>query len=274
MKKLLVIILPVFLMLFLMVAPSASAQSTYTLSLGETVDHSGRTYQLTGIVSGASKSCSIAVDGVDKPYVVGDTVGDLKLINITVTGVVLEVGQSGTGTTVENEDGEPAIVSALRYRLDSGDILLFSDDSGINGALAYIFGETLDPTFLFWAGGRLPTVSSTPTPDEKVSLGVGQSYTSKTIWDLEITVESVEMDRAVVVFATDDSISLMKTVTGGEDVSELVERLWSEYTKQFPVQQSAAPVDTSGIYIIAAVFAVYVGYNIFDNHYRNWGRRP
>lgn len=272
MRKPLVAIFPLLLVLSLMVAPSASAQtSTYTLEPGDTITHDGETYVLTELVGG--QSCKIYYDGTESPSLTaGDTIGDLKVIKIAGTYAILE----GEQAPVENEEEEPAPtpVAEKRYTLESGDILLFTDDDGVNGAVAYVFGEALNPSFLFWSGGRLPTINKTPTPNEKVSLGIGQSFESDAVWGLIVTVERVEGDEVTVVCTTDDSVSRMKTTVGGSDISDVVEqlKLWME--SQMPATPpSTPPVDLTGITVVALIAVIGFLFNEFWwKPRRTWGQ--
>lgn len=270
MKKLMAIALPVFLVFSLAVAPSSSSQSSYILEPGDTITHDGEDYTLTELVGG--QSAKIYYNGSESPSLTeGDTVGKLKVTKVAETYVTIE---AELPDEEEEEDEENLLgVSELRYKLDSGDVLLFSDDDGVNGAMGYIFGETLNPTFLFWAGGRLPTISKTPVPDEKVSLSEGQSYTSQVIWDLTLSVESIDADKVIVVFETDDSISLMKTTVGEVDISEVVEKLWAEYQARLPTAPQPTTVDMTPIYI-GVVFGVFgLLYFIGKDFMLGWGRR-
>lgn len=272
MRKPLVAILPLLLVLSLIVAPSASAQSsTYTLEPGDTITHDEGTYVLTELIEG--QSCKIYYDGTESPSLTaGDTIGDLKVIKIAGTYVILE----GEQAPVENEEEEPtpAPIAEKRYTLESGDILLFSDSDGVNGAMAYVFGEAMNPTFLFWTGGRLPTISKTPTPNEKVSLSIGQSFESDAVWGLTVRVESVNGDEVVVVCETDDSISLMKTTVGGSDVSDIVEQLKLWVQSQMPATPpSTPPVDLTGITVVALIAVIGFLFNEFWwKPRRTWGQ--
>ncbi len=273
-KKLIAITLPLLLVFTMMAAPSVSAQvSTYTLAPGDTATHDGEDYTITELVGG--QSCKIYFDGAESSILVeGDTIGSLTIIEIGTTHVVLE----GEQAPVEDDEDEPAPVAELRYTLESGDVLLFSDANGVNGAMAYVFGETMNPTFLFWSGGRLPTISRTPTPDEKVSLGVGQSRGSQTIWGLTVKVESVEGDDVVVIIETDDSISLMKTTVGGSDVSDIVEqlKLWMQSQMQVvptATTTPAAPIDLTGLTVVVGLGVSGFLFSLFMKWRTSWGYR-
>lgn len=69
---------------------SVLGESTYTLGLGETIEHEGRTYQLTEIIG--ENLCTISVDGIETTYGVGDVVGDLVVADITPPEVTLRTG--------------------------------------------------------------------------------------------------------------------------------------------------------------------------------------
>lgn len=273
-KKIIAIALPLLLVFALMVAPSVSAQvSTYTLEPGDTATHDGEDYTLTEFVAG--QNCKIYYNGTESPsLIVGDTIGDLTIIEIGNTYVVLE-GEQAPAEEEEVEENLP-LVAELRYTLESGDVLLFSDANGVNGAMAYIFGETMSSTFLFWSGGRLPTISRTPTPDEKVSISVGRSYGSQTIWGLTVTVESVDGDDVVVVVETDDSISLMKTTVGGSDISDIVEqlKLWMRGQMQVttPTATATPAVDLTGIAVVALAGVGGFWFYLFMKWRTGWGR--
>jgi len=272
MRKLLITILPMLLVLSLMV-PSASAQVTYVVDLEETtITHDGEDYTLTEIVEG--QTAKIYYDGAESNVlVVGDTIGDLLVTKIA-SYVILEGEQAPVENEEEEEEPTPAPIAEKRYTLESGDILLFSDSGGVNGAMAYVFGEAMNPTFLFWTGGRLPTISKTPTPNEKVSLSIGQSFESDAVWGLTARVESVNGDEVVVVCETDDSISLMKTTVGGSDVSDIVEqlKLWVQ-SQQPPVTQPSPSVDLTGITVVALIAVAGFLFNEFYwKPHRTWGQ--
>ncbi len=273
-RKLLVAVLPLLLILGLTSAPLASAQSsTYTLEPGDTATHDGEDYTCTELVGG--QSCKIYYNGTESSdLAVDNTIGDLKIIKIAGTYVILE-GQAPEEPEDEEEEEPPAPIAEKRYTLSSGDILLFTDDAGVNGAAAYLWGEALAPTFLFWSGGRLPTINKTPTPNERVSLRVGQSYDAgDVVWGLIVTVESVNGDEVVVVCETDDSVSLMKTVVGGTDVSDIVDqlKLWLQ-TQQPPVTPPSAPVNLAGITVVALLAVIVFCFNEFYwKPRRTWGQ--
>lgn len=276
-KKIIAITLPLLLVFALVVAPSVSAQvSTYTLEPGDTATHDGEDYTLTEFVAG--QNCKIYYNGTESPsLIVGGTIGDLTIIEIGNTYVVLKGEQAPAEEEPEEVEENLPLVAELRYTLESGDVLLFSDANGVNGAMAYVFGETMSPTFLFWSGGRLPTISRTPTPDEKVSISVGQSYGSQTIWGLTVKVESVDGDDVIVVVETDDSISLMKTTVGGSDISDIVEqlRLWMQSQMQVttPTAATTPPVDLTGLTVVAGLGVTGFLFSLFMKWRTNWGQK-
>lgn len=269
----LVAVLPLLLIVLgLSAAPLASAQATYQLFPGDTITHDEKEYSLTELVG--SQNCKIFYDGAESPsLIVGDTVGELTVTEISNTYIILE-GEEGQSQEEEEEENWdiPDPIAELRYTLESGDVLLFSDDTGVNGAMCYIFGETMNPTFLFWSGGRLPTISKTPTPDEKVSLSIGQRYESQTIWGLTVRVEVVDVDKVVVVMETDDSISLMKTTAGGQDISDVIDRLWANWEASLPTAPS--PTDYTGV-LIFGIFAILSisGVSLYMKYRMSWGQR-
>lgn len=267
----LVAVLPLLLIVLgLSAAPLASAQTTYQLFPGDTITHDGKEYSLTELVG--SQNCKIFYDGAESPSLtIGNTIGELTVTEISNTYVILE-GEGGQSQEEEENWDIPDPIAELRYTLSSGDILLFSDDSGVNGAMAYVFGETMSPTFLFWSGGRLPTISKTPTPDEKVSLSVGESRESQTIWGLTVRVEAIDLDRVVVVMETDDSISLMKTTAGGSDWSDVVEQL--KLYAQSLIPAAPSPTDYTGVIIFGiVVITVISSISLFMKYRMSWGQR-
>jgi len=273
MRKPLVAILPLLLILSLVAVPSTSAQVTYIISPEDTtITHDGEDYILTELVGG--QTCKIYYNGAESGVlVVGGTIGNLAVIKIADAYVVLEGEQAPAEDEVEDEE-PPVPVAEKRYTLESGDILLFSDSDGVNGAMAYVFGEAMNPTFLFWTGGRLPTISKTPTPNENGSLSSGQAFASDAVGGLTARVESVNGDEVVVVCETDDSISLMKTTVGGSDVSDIVEqlKLWVQ-SQQPPVTQPSPSVDLTGITVVALIAVAGFLFNEFYwKPHRTWGQ--
>lgn len=273
MKKLAVVV-PLLLVLSLMMAPIASAQTTEVWDMGKAYTRNGKTYIYQSMVSGAELTADISVDGDVQTYWVGDIVGDFKLKIITDKYVILEAELPDEGEPEEGEENVPEVT--FRLELDDGNILVFTDSGGTNGAMGYAFGMSEHPTFLFWSGGNLPGVAKTPPPIETVTIPVGRSYTPQMVpglGDLVVTVENTDGTRVIVAFETDDSVNIMKTTIGPTDWAELVDKLMSDALAKIPDAPIVPPVDMSGItFALWGFFLLGVGFFIMKWRY-GWGKQ-
>lgn len=272
-KKLPLFIIPVILVLA-MAAPFTSAQSSsYILEPGDTITHGGEDYTLTELVGG--QSAKIYYNGSESPSLTeGDTVGELKVTKVAETYVTLEAVQ----TEEEEEEDEENLPGSTQFclKLDDGNILVFTDSGGTNGAMGYAFGLSEHPTFLFWSGGNIPGVAKTPPPVETKTIPVGGSYTPQMVpWlgDLVVTVESTDGTGVVVAFETDDSVNIMKTTIGPTDYTELIERLMSEALAKIPDTPVVPPTDTTGITFVLFGFFLLAVFYTGMKWMHGWGQR-
>ncbi len=274
-KKLMAVVLPVFLVLSLMTAPLASAQTTEMWDMGEAYTHGGKSYIYESMVSGAEVTANISIDGDVQTYRVGDSVGDFKLKIITNTYVLLESEHPDEEEPEDDDENLPGSTQ-FRQKFDDGDMVVFTDSGGANGAMAYAFGLSEHPTFLFWSGGNIPSVAKTPPPVETTTIPVGRSYTPQMVpglGDLVVTVESTDGTGVMVVFETDDSVNMMKTTIGPTDWTELVDKLVSEAIAKIPDAPIVPPVDTSGITFALWGF-FFLGVFFVGMKWRHgWGQR-